>query len=64
MSQLSQIRAHLKKGRKLTAIDALKKFNCFRLAARVESLRQEGMDITTRMVNRSGKVFAEYSLAK
>ena len=34
-SQNERILAHLKKGKKITPLDALEKFGCFRLAARI-----------------------------
>jgi len=45
MSQNQQIANYLNKGRKLTPIDALNKFGCFRLAARIADLRNDGMNI-------------------
>jgi len=62
MSQNSQIKSFLKKGGKLTPIDALKKFGCFRLSARIADLNYEGMRIKTKLKTIKGKTFAEYSL--
>ena len=45
MSQNKQIADYLNKGKKLTPIDALTKFGCFRLAARIADLRASGMNI-------------------
>ena len=61
-SQNQLILAHLKAGNKITPLDALSKFGCFRLSGRVYDLRKQGHDIKMRMVQRSGKNFAEYSL--
>jgi len=63
-SQTSQIRQALWDGRELTAIDALESFGCFRLAARIEELRQLGMNIETQWENdlASGKRYARYKL--
>lgn len=63
MSQTKEILQALEL-RPLTAIDALKKFNCFRLAARIKDLRDEGHTIITEKVNRNGKSFARYRLVK
>ena len=62
MSQLSQIRAHLQKGNTLTPIEALEKFGCFRLGARIKNLREAGMEIKTTMNRRGKKQWASYSL--
>lgn len=63
MSQTTQIRNYLNKGRSLTPLQALDKFNCFRLAARIADLRNEGMNIkTTNLKLKSGKTVAKYHL--
>ena len=45
---------------------ALAKYKCFRLASRINDLREEGHSIETKMVaNKDGKKkFAEYYLEK
>jgi hypothetical protein len=63
MSQQSQILRHLKR-RPITAIDALKEYQCFRLAARIIDLREDGHDIQTDIIEYRGKRFAQYRLAK
>jgi len=47
----------------LTALEALQRFGCFRLAARIADLKTEGMHIDTVMVadEDTGKVYARYS---
>ncbi len=62
MSQEQQILNHLKLGEGITPIDALQKFGCFRLAARIADLRKDGWDIHTEMVERGDKRWAEYHL--
>ena len=64
MSQLKQIEAHLKEGKTLTPLEALDKFRCFRLAARVSDLRNRGIPIEVEMVKDSGKTYARYYLWK
>jgi uncharacterized protein (DUF2384 family) len=61
-SQNERIRTALERGEKLTPIGALKRFNCLRLAARVEQLRRAGMPIRTHKITRNGSTFAQYSL--
>ncbi|MFA6125506.1 helix-turn-helix domain-containing protein [Sphingomonas sp.] len=64
MSQTDAILRHLRSGRPLTALEALRRFDVLRLGARVLELRQRGHDIITRMRTvRSGKRVAEYRLA-
>jgi hypothetical protein len=63
MSQNKQIADYLNKGKKLTPIDALNKFGCFRLAARIVDLRNEGMNIVTRTIKLDNKKqIAQYSI--
>ena len=61
-SQNQQIQAYLEKGKKITPIDALNKFGCFRLSARISDLRGKGLNIATKFVTKDGKTFASYSL--
>jgi hypothetical protein len=63
MSQAKQIAAYLNKGRKLTPIQALEKFGCFRLAARIADLRNNGMSIVTKTIKLdNNKQIAQYSI--
>jgi hypothetical protein len=63
MSQNKQIADYLSKGKKLTPIDALNKFGCFRLAARIAELRNDGMNIITTSIKlKNKKLVAQYSL--
>jgi hypothetical protein len=63
MSQNKQIADYLNKGKKLTPIDALNKFGCFRLAARIADLRNDGMNIVTRTIKlENNKQIAQYSV--
>jgi len=63
MSQEQLTLEAIQKG-ELTAIDALKKFGCFRLAARIHKLRQKGHDITSTLKIIRNKRIAVYSLEK
>jgi hypothetical protein len=48
----------------LTALEALREFGCFRLAARVEELRKQGHNIITETVSVGPKSYARYFLIK
>lgn len=62
-SQADQILAYLREGKSLTPLDALIKFHCLRLAARVNELRAAGYRIVTGdKVLANGKRVAEYRL--
>jgi hypothetical protein len=61
VSQASEIKEYLKQGYRITAIDALQTFGCFRLAARIKDLKDEGMEIDKVMVKTaSGARVAQY----
>ena len=47
MSQKESILRHLKRYGRISPIDALKMYGCFRLAARVAELRRDGWPIET-----------------
>ena len=62
MSQCEQILGMLKSG-PVTAMDALQKAGCFRLAARIADLRQQGHEIITDTITTpTGKHIASYQL--
>ena len=50
-SQEDQIYLHLKKYGKIDALEALKKYNCFRLSARIFDLKQQNINIETNNVS-------------
>ena len=62
MTQNQQIKSYLEQGKTITPLQALNKFGCFRLAARVNDLRKEGLNIATKIVTKEGKTFASYRL--
>lgn len=65
MSQALQILQALERGERITPLDALERFRCFRLAARVLELRKAGHPIETRDIHLpNGKRIAEYWLAR
>jgi|TARA_R110002012_G_scaffold18907_2_gene68951 hypothetical protein len=60
-TQTNQIKEYLNKGYRLTALDALDKFKCFRLASRISELKQEGYTVDKVMIEtESGARIAEY----
>ena len=61
MSHEKQILNHLQTS-PITAIEALNKFGCFRLAARINGLRMKGHDIHTEVAVKEGKRYAKYYL--
>jgi hypothetical protein len=65
MSQANDILFHMEHHGSITAIDALQEYGCFRLAARINDLRNRGHNIQTEEVSlANGKTIARYSLAK
>lgn len=63
-SQNARIATYLKGGGRLTPLDALNMFGCFRLSARIADLRNAGMKIVTKYITENGKTFAQYRLAE
>ena len=63
-TQNERILNYLSNGKGITPIEALNKFGCFRLAARISDLRKSGHTIWTDNVTKNGKTFASYSLSK
>lgn len=63
MSQEQAILSHLQDGNRLTPLEALHRFGCFRLGARVYDLRRKGYRVNARTVRTAaGKRVAEYWL--
>ena len=63
-SQRENILEYLEIGNKITPLEALYQFGCFRLSAVIFNLRQEGFDIITHKKKVDEKTFAEYELVK
>lgn len=61
-SQSSRILSALRSGRRLSALEALEEFGCFRLAARIHDLRRAGHEILDETVCDNGKRHAVYHL--
>lgn len=60
MSQTDRVLKHLESGKKLTPMQALNRYGCFRLGARIWDLRQRGYPIQSEAVKKDGKHFARY----
>lgn len=63
MTQTERILVHLKKGRPISPLQALRRFGCLRLGARIWDLRRDGYRIDRKMVRRGKKHWAEYRMA-
>jgi hypothetical protein len=53
-TQCQQVADYLRTGAPLTPLEALSRFGCNRLAARVDELRHSGMNIITTMIEVAG----------
>jgi hypothetical protein len=62
-TQNEMILSDLKKGIIIDPMYALKKYGCFRLAARIDELRAH-WNIKTIMVNSNGKRYGKYKLIR
>lgn len=63
-SQTEMILEYFKRGGTLTPLEALHKFGCLRLGARVWDLKKRGYDIVEHLVEiEGGKHVAEYRMA-
>ena len=63
MTQKQMILRHLRTYGSITPLEALEKYRCFRLGARIADLKNAGIGIRTEMVKENGKRFARYRLA-
>lgn len=62
-SQNQQILDYMKSGKSITPLEALNKFECFRLASRISDLKQKGIPISSEMTYKyddNGKVIKKY----
>jgi hypothetical protein len=64
-SQKNQILNQLQHGDKITPLDALTNFGCFRLSSIIFTLRNEGYNIKTNLIrNKNNNSYAQYSLTQ
>jgi len=54
---------HLKKGLPITHAQAANKYSIWRLASRINELRQQGHNIVTTMIGSGRKRYAQYTLS-
>ena len=59
-----RLESWLMRGHGITPLQALEKWGCMRLSARIEELRKAGFPIVTEMAKQNGKTFARYRMAK
>ena len=62
MNATRKIKFWLMHGYKITPLQALEKWGCMRLGARIYELRKEGFCITSTMVRKNGKTYAQYQM--
>lgn len=60
-SQKNLIHQHLKM-EPISPLEALEEYGCFRLAARIADLREDGHNIETVQTKQNGKRYATYRL--
>lgn len=64
MSQSEQILQYLEEKGSITPLEALNKFGCFRLGARIFDLKKKGYPIESKLISSNGKEFAQYTLIR
>lgn len=63
MTQNDQILTYLKAGKRITGLQALRKFGCLHLPRRILDLKEDGHNIVKETIRtESGKRVAEYRL--
>lgn len=66
LSVAAKILAHMKKGRSISALEAMNLFGCMRLSARIYQLKHDGHDIDSEREKniKTGKSYSRYWLTK
>lgn len=59
-SQNARILAYMNQGRSITGLLALRLYGCFRLAARIWDIRQQGINVKQRLIQINGKRVSVY----
>ena len=62
-SQKLLIKRHMI-SKQISPLEALQEYGCFRLAARIAELREDGLNIETVQTKQNGKTFATYQLVQ
>tara|TARA_R110000868_G_scaffold221566_1_gene473310 strand:+ start:277 stop:477 length:201 start_codon:yes stop_codon:yes gene_type:complete len=63
-SVIKKLESWLMRGYGITQLQALEKWGCMRLSARINELRRAGINIITHTIYANGKSFARYTIAK
>ena len=63
-SQNKRLEAWLKSGKTISPLQALSQMGIYRLASRVKELRDEGLDIHTKLINEHPVHYAQYKLKR
>jgi hypothetical protein len=63
IAQRQQILGYLRLRGSITPLEALERFGCFRLGARIWDLKHEGIAIESKLVKYKGKKYSRYFLA-
>jgi hypothetical protein len=61
-STIEKLESWLWRGYGITQLQALEKWGCMRLSARINELRKIGMPIITHTIKQNGKSFAKYKI--
>ena len=59
-----RLESWLLRGYGITPLQALEKWGCMRLSARIKELRDAGFPIVTEVAKQNGKKFARYKMVK
>ena len=62
MTQKQMILKHLQTVGAITPLEALQKYGCFRLGARIADLKADGVQIKSELIKENGKRYARYEL--
>jgi len=63
-SVIEKLELWLLRGYGITQLQALDKWGCMRLSARINDLRKDGVKIVTHTIKQNGKSFAKYTISK
>ena len=64
-SQKTRILLYMKAGNKITGMEALNLFDCWRLPARIGEIKKMGFDVNMELITtNTKKVIGEYSMGK
>lgn len=63
-SVIKKLESWLMRGYGITQLQALEKWGCMRLSARINELRRAGINIITHTIHANGKSFAKYTITK